>query len=602
MTEGWRPAPCLLPTRWTATVDPERVHGEHPRPGLVRPVWHTLNGVWDAAIRPAAAPRPARFDLRILVPFPVESALSGVARGVTADDRIWYRRRFAPPAAPEGQTWHLHFGAVDWRAEVWLDGRALGVHEGGFDPFSFDLGRLGDTHELVVAAWDPTDDGPQPRGKQARHPGRFVESIFYTPASGIWQSVWLELVPETHVASLRLTPSGDTLAVTARIARARDGDRFRAIASDAGCVLATAESDRLEEPLQLAIPDARRWSPDDPFLYDLALEIVRDGAVVDRATSYFGLRDVAIRRDAAGVLRFFLNGAPIFPHGLLDQGYWPDGIYTAPSDEALRFDIEETRRLGFNLIRKHVKVEPARWYWHCDRIGVLVFQDMPNGDRMTPGIPIGGAGPFDPTRWLGRGGIRRTPASAAGYERELEAMIATLASHPSIVLWVPFNEGWGQFDAARIAERVRALDPTRLVDAASGWVDPGNGDVRDVHVYYPGPRMPAQRDERRAEVLGEWGGLGLAIADHRWPRRAFAYRILPDAAALRVRYERQLDALEALVARGLAAAVWTQTTDVEGEVNGLLTYDRAIAKLDSAWLAARGRRIVGLLAPPGRDR
>jgi hypothetical protein len=587
----WTRAACPLPTRWAAEVSPDSVHPEHPRPQLVRSEWRTLNGIFQCAIRPAAEGRPQVFEDRILVPFPVESSLSGLRREITAADRIWYRRAFTVPRAADGYTWLLHFGAVDWRAEVWLDGGALGTHEGGFDPFFFDLGALGGEHELIVAAWDPTDDGPQPRGKQARHPSRIMRPFFYTPASGIWQTVWLELVPATHIEALHLTPRGDEVHIDVRLAGAKGGEHLRATARAAETAVGTGAGPTTA-PIVLKIPGVRRWSPDDPFLYDLDLQLVHDGQVVDAATSYFGMRDIAIRRDARGVLRFHLNGEPILPHGLLDQGYWPDGIYTAPSDAALQFDLKETKRLGFNLIRKHVKVEPARWYWHCDRIGLLVFQDMPSGDRMTPGVPIGGAGLFEPTRWLGARGIERTRDSAAIFARELEAMITGLSHHPSIVMWVLFNEGWGQFDAARIAERVRALNPTRLVDAASGWVDPGNGDVRDVHVYHPGPRMPSRRDPRRAETLGEWGGLGLEVEGHRWPKNPFAYRRFKTSAELEKRYDRQFAQLTALAERGLAAAVWTQTTDVEGEVNGLFTYDRATLKLDAERLRRWNRALM----------
>jgi hypothetical protein len=598
--KDWKPAACPVPTRWAGSVDPTAPHPEHPRPQLVRPEWRSLNGVYECAIRPRSEGRPLIFDEAILVPFPVESALSGVARQVTADDRIWYRRSFTAPRAPVRHTWLLHFGAVDWRAEVWVDGRALGTHEGGFEPFSFDVGVLGGEHELVVAVWDPTDAGPQPRGKQALNAPLTVRPVFYTPASGIWQTVWLELVPTTRVEALRLEPRGDELRVFATVVGARGGERLRVTALVGGEPLCLADGDA-GAGIALEIPDPRRWSPADPFLYDLDVQVLRDGEVIDRASSYFGMREVEIRRDARGALRFHLNGEPILLHGLLDQGYWPEGIFTAPSDEAMRFDLEETQRLGFNLVRKHVKVEPARWYWHCDRMGLLVIQDMPSGDRMTWGIPIGGIGPVDAARWLGAGGIRRTPESKQTFERELEAMLATLHNHPSIVMWVPFNEGWGQFDAARIAGRVAEVDPTRPVDAASGWVDPGNGDVRDVHVYYPGPRMPARRDPQRAEVLGEWGGLGLVVDGRTWPRRPFAYKILKDRRALEERYAIQLDSLEKLVRDGLAAAVWTQTTDVEGEVNGLLTYDRAELKLDADWLIERNRRIFTAFAEATRS-
>jgi len=562
----------------------------------VRPTWHTLNGLWDCAIRPHSEGRPKNFDRRILVPFPVESALSGIGRSISAKDQIWYRRVIDVPAAAPGTTWWLHFGAVDWRAEVWIDGQYLGLHEGGFEPFGFDVGRLGAAHELVVGAWDPTDDGPQPRGKQARHPGRMMRPFFYTPASGIWQSVWLELLPVTHITALRLATHGDTIRIGVELHGAQSDERLHATIRNGESIVAEAEGNAATD-LAVRIPDARRWSPSDPFLHDVEIELRRDGRRVDHAISYCGFREVEVRPDPRGVLRLHLNGQPILAHGLLDQGYWPDGIYTAPSDAALRFDLEETRRLGFNLVRKHVKIEPARWYWHCDRIGLLVFQDMPSGDRMTPGIPIGGIGPFDAARWIGRHGIRRTPHSAAIFERELGAMVRTLSHHPSIILWVPFNEGWGQYDATRIAAVVKHLDPTRLVDAASGWVDPGNGDVRDVHVYYPGPRLPAHRDTTRAEVLGEWGGLGFIAGRHLWPnKKPFAYRIVSTANELQTRYARQFDQLAALIDHGLAAAVWTQTTDVEGEVNGILTYDRAVLKLDANWLIARNRALFDAFA------
>lgn len=586
----WHVAGGPLPTRWVADIDPENPWPEHPRPQLVRPVWRNLNGIYECAIRPADEAWPARFDRRILVPFPVESALSGVTQPLTSQERLWYRRVITVPAAPPGMTWLLHFGAVDWRADVYLDRRHLGSHSGGYDSFSFDVGPLGAEHELAVAVWDPTDDGPQPRGKQARRPPRVLRPFFYSPVSGIWQSVWLELVPQTHIAGLRLTSRRTTLQLAITLEGAQGGERLRATVSSNDGIVAHAEG-HADIVLSIDVPDARRWSPNDPYLYDVTLEILRDGGVVDRATSYCGLRDIEVLPDAHGRLRLHLNGEPILAHGLLDQGYWPDGLYSAPTDAALRFDIEETKRLGFNLIRKHVKVEPARWYAHCDRVGLLVFQDMPNADRMTLGLPIGGLGWFDPTRWIGPRGIRKSPDAAVQFERELEAMVRLLGNHPCIVMWVPFNEGWGQYDAERIARRTTELDPTRLVDAASGWVDPGNGDVRDVHVYHPGPRMPAHPDPRRADVLGEWGGLGLDVAGHRWPRRPFAYKTMRDGATLEAAYIERLRTIERLVAQGLTAAVYTQTTDIEGEINGLLTYDREVLKVSADVLRREHQRL-----------
>lgn len=589
------PAPCPLPTRWTETVRPESVHPEHPRPQLTRATpWMSLNGLYECAIRPREEGRPAQFDRRILVPFPVESSLSGIRTSITAAERIWYRRRFSAPAAPDGHTWLLHFGAVDWRAEVWLDGRELGSHEGGYDPFTFDAGSLGGEHELIIAVWDPTEDGPQPRGKQMRQPPFLMRPFFYTPASGIWQTVWLEQAPEQRIERLQCRSHGSRLSVTA-VAPGLDAEVI--VVARLGDREVSRTAGNANRTLTLDIPEPRLWSPDDPFLYDLEVTLVRDGDQRDQVRSYFGLRDVDVRRDRFGTLRLHLNGQPIFLHGLLDQGYWPDGIYTAPCDEALRFDIEETRRLGFNCIRKHVKIEPARWYWHCDRLGLLVLQDMPNGDRFALGVPIGGVSLFDPTRWLGQSGIRRTPESARIFGRELDAMIATLGNSPSVIAWVVFNEGWGQFDTVRWAEHVAATDPTRLVDAASGWIDSaGAGHVRDVHVYHPGPRMPAKRDPQRAEILGEWGGLGLEINGHRWPKRAFAYKKLADVDELTSHYEQRLQQLLTLAQRGFAAAVYTQTTDVEGEINGVLTYDRERIKLDEPRLIAANRHLLESLA------
>ncbi len=580
----WRPAACPTPTRWSAQVDPDNVLPEHPRPQLVRPVWCSLNGLWDCAVRPALEGCPPAFEAPVLVPFPIESSLSGWGRAVDATERVWYRRTIEVKAAAPGHVWVLHFGAVDWRAEVWLDGRPLGVHEGGFDPFSFVVGELGGRHELVVAAWDPSDDGPQPRGKQMRRPWPMHAPFFYTPSSGIWQSVWLEEVGATHVTRLRTTTRGDVLHCAASLHGTHGGERLIVVAYADGVEVARAEGEAAAS-VAMTIPASRRWSPADPFLYDLEVQLLHDDVVLDAARSYCGMREVTVQPAADGALRICLDGEPIFLHGLLDQGFWPDGLYTAPSDEALRFDLEETKRLGFNCVRKHVKVEPARWYWHCDRLGLVVLQDMPNGDRITFGVPIGGVGGIDASRWLGRRGIRRTAESKRIFRAELAAMIEQLASIPSIVAWVPFNEGWGQFDTVEIGEWVRELDPTRLVDVASGWVDHGTGDLRDVHVYHPGPRMPARRDPRRAEVLGEWGGLGLRVDGHRWPKRPFAYRTFPDADSLFDRYARGIAELERLIERGLTAAIYTQTTDVEGEVNGFVTYDRAVLKFDAGRVA-----------------
>ncbi len=567
-TSAWQPHPGTLLTRWVADVDPALPLPEYPRPQLVRDGWLNLNGPWSYAITRSPTP-PDVYDGSLLVPFPVESSLSGVMRRVRPDERLWYRRTFDVPEAWREQRVVLHFGAVDWEATVWVNGALVGSHRGGYDPFSFDVTDVlegHDTHELVVRVFDPTDAGDQPRGKQVLDP----HGIWYTPVTGIWQTVWLESVPVEHIASLRLDPSLEHAHVRITVGGA-DPVRvtLHATATVDGDVVAHA-SGRPDRPLQLDVPDARGWSPDDPFLYDLTLELRRGDEVVDRVSSYFGLRDVAIA-EVGGVMRIVLNGEPLFQYGTLDQGYWPDGLYTAPTDEALRFDLEITRALGFNMVRKHVKVEPARWYTWADRIGLLVWQDMPNGG---PHVGYGHGEASGDVPW------------AAQFERELFAVVDALQPHPSIVTWVVFNEGWGQHHTARLSEALAAHDPSRLINAASGWNDLGTGDMLDVH-WYTGPGAP-EPSPGRASVLGEFGGFGLPVLGHTAQTADnWGYQSLPDAEALTEAYLASLERLWPLIARpGLAAAVYTQTTDVETEVNGLLTYDRAVVKMDVARLQA----------------
>jgi len=556
--------PPGLVTRWAAAVDTAAVLPEHPRPQLVRPAWRSLNGWWDYAVRDSAAPRPGAWDGRILVPFPIESQLSRVRRSVSDRERLWYRRTFTA-TVPSGHRLLLHFGAVDWEAAVFVNGVRVGEHRGGYDPFTFDItGALASgTEELVVAVWDPTDAGDQPRGKQVREP----RGIWYTAVTGIWQTVWLETVPRAYVQDIEVVTSLDSARAQVRVtvAGAGDTERVHVAAYDGARRVAEAEGTP-GTPLSLALPDARPWSPDDPFLYDLRVRL----ASGDSVSSYFGMRTIAAARDSLGVRRLFLNGRPVFQYGLLDQGWWPDGLYTAPTDAALRYDIEVTRRLGFNMARKHVKVEPARWYYHADRLGLLVWQDMPSARN-------------------------RTDAARAQFAVEHERMVDALRDHPSIVMWVPFNEGWGQHDTERYTAWLQAYDTTRLVNGASGWTDRGTGHVWDVHAY-PGPGIPGD-DERRARVLGEFGGLGLPLEGHTWlDRDNWGYRSYANTAALGGAYRALLGQLRFLVGEGLAAAVYTQTTDVEIEVNGIMTYDRAVIKLpaDAAALHA------ALHAPPPR--
>lgn len=540
-----------LHTRWAQNVRPERVLPEYPRPQMVRSGWQNLNGSWELAIVPRADPRPPSFPHHILVPFPIQSQLSGVAVAVGDDQRAWYRRTFAAPRLARGERLLLHFGAVDWESEILVNGTSVGKHSGGYDPFTFDITsalKPSTEQELVVAVWDPTDRGPQPRGKQVLEP----KSIWYTAVTGIWQTVWMEAVPAAHVEALQIVPDVDAGTISVRVIASRSGAAPAAQISalDGTRTVATVRG-ATGEPLTLKIPGAKLWSPDSPFLYRLRVRL--DGG--DEVESYTGMRKIAVQRDAGGANRIFLNNKPLFEYGPLDQGWWPDGLYTAPTDEALRFDIEETKRLGFNLIRKHVKVEPARWYYHCDRLGMLVWQDMPSGDK-------------------------KTPDAKDLFARELEHVVDSLRNHPSIVMWVPFNEGWGQHDTERYVSWLKQHDPSRLVNGASGWTDTGAGDVSDLHAY-PGPAAPAF-EEKRAAVLGEFGGLGLPLEGHTWLQKGnWGYRSFTTQDDLANAYRELLRQLRIMAGDGLSAAIYTQTTDVEIEVNGIMTYDRQVVKLPS---------------------
>jgi hypothetical protein len=559
---AWKPAPVALTTAQGREVQPAATWTEHPRPQLVRSAWRSLNGPWQlrAAHASDALPFQTEFEETVLVPFPLESSLSGVGRKV---ERAFYRRTFEVPADWRGKRVQLHFGAVDWHAAVWVNGVLLGLHDGGYDPFTFDVTdalKVSGPQEVVVDVADPTDAGNQPRGKQVLHP----EGIWYTPSTGIWQTVWLEAVPQTHIARLHLRPelAAGRLHIEADVAQARGGDTLEVSASSSGTEIARAQGPA-GGSLALAIPAPHAWSPQDPFLYDLRVAIVRGGQVVDEVASYFGLRDLGVERDGQGIPRLELNGEPLVQIGMLDQGFWPDGLYTAPSDAAMCADIELARRLGFNLLRKHVKVEPDRWYYHCDRLGMLVWQDMPSGNN-------------------------ETPRSHEQFERELEAMLRALENHPSIAMWVVFNEGWGQYDTERLTERVSALDPTRWVSNASGWTDAKVGDVVDLHAY-PGPACPPVESERAA-VLGEFGGLGLGLPGHTWVEKNWGYQGVADSDELTRRYVGLLRQVWKLQREsGLCAAVYTQLSDVETECNGLVTYDRAVVKVDAERVARANR-------------
>ncbi|HEY3860853.1 MAG TPA: glycoside hydrolase family 2 TIM barrel-domain containing protein [Verrucomicrobiae bacterium] len=569
---AWHPGTAPLTTRWAAEVGPTNAHPEYPRPQLVRSEWQNLNGLWDYSIRPSESAPPQNYDGQILVPFPVESALSGVMKPLGNKDVLWYRRTTVIPPAWKGRRVRLQFGAVDWQCKVFVNGHEAGQHRGGYGRFAFDITdwlHWNRPEEIVVEATDPTE-GDQPRGKQSLRP----QGIFYSSNSGIWQTAWLEPVPEVCIDGLWMMPDMDSKGLRLRVAvnSLADDLQIEAVAladgAAAGHVIGAANKELL---LPLANP--KLWSPSAPFLYDLKVILKERGQERDQAGSYFGMRQVAVRKDAQGIARIVLNGQPLFQIGTLDQGFWPDGIYTAPTDDALRSDIAFLKSAGFNLTRKHVKIEPDRWYYWCDKLGLLVWQDMPSGNNSTP-------------------------EGQREFESELLHMVEDLHNHPSIIMWILFNEGWGQYDTPRLTQCLKTLDPSRLVDDASGWADSHAGDVVDAHSY-PGP-PPLEPEARRAMVIGEFGGLGLAPEGHCWSsNRSWGYRMEPDAKSLGDAYlglMRQAWSMHNV--HGLSAAVYTQTTDVETECNGLLSYDRAVSKLDPA-LLARGNS-AGEEAAPGR--
>ncbi|HIJ51827.1 MAG TPA: hypothetical protein HPP66_01590 [Planctomycetes bacterium] len=581
----WKPADGPLMTRWSKDVSPSNAHPEYPRPQMVREDWVNLNGLWDYAITARDAEQPEKFDGEILVPFPCESALSGVMKPVGKEKRLWYRRTFKISRKWKEKRVLLHFGAVDWDTTVWVNGKELGNHKGGYDAFTFDITDMlkkSGSQEIVLSVWDPTNDGSQPRGKQVKKPG----GIMYTAVTGIWQTVWLEPVPQSHIRSIKIEPDVDEnrfwltvdvagqpkkYVVHGEVMLPPDKDGYRGV------------SGRWDYPGKrffLSLPGSRKprlWSPDSPYLYDLriALHEKKDrtslgGRKVDEVRSYCGLRKISLGKDESGINRLFLNNKSLFQYGPLDQGWWPDGLYTAPTDEALRYDIEVLKKIGCNMLRKHVKIEPQRLYYWCDKLGLMVWQDMASGNN-------------------------KGDEAREQFELELKRLVENFYNHPCIIMWVPFNEGWGQHDTPRYSELVKEWDPTRLVNEASGWANKESGDVHDIHSY-PGPAAPPN-EEKRVAVLGEFGGLGLPVKGHTWQaEKNWGYRSYETREQLTDAYVALLGRLRPLIGSGLSAAVYTQTTDVEVEVNGYMTYDRAMIKADAKKMAEAARKLY--LPPP----
>ena len=596
--------PCvgyaLMCTRWTASARAETAYKNYPRPQMKRQSWQSLNGPWKYAITGADATKPTHYDGTIQVPYPVESLLSGVRKPLRPNQLLWYARTFSSRGLSKGHRLLLHFGAVDFSAAVYVNDIQVGKHAGGYQDFTLDITSVvrAATNDLLVKVSDPTDTGINPYGKQTLSP----DDTVYTSSSGIWQTVWLEVVPESFIESVLITPyvKRSEVELSVKVNATSAADYVEAIVENEH---RRVISGHVSGTTSLKIERPHLWTPDDPFLYGLKVRLWKSGKVVDEVESYFGMRSVEIKTDAAGIPRIFLNGRYTYNLGVLDQGFWPDGLYTAPTDAALKFDVLATKAMGFNTIRKHIKIEPERWYYYCDKFGMLIWQDM---------VPPG----------------NRTPQARTEFEREVKEDLEQLHNHPSIVTWVLFNEGWESFDQERLAKWIKALDPSRLVDAHSGpnvthiaewsreqegaqllalidgddsegfhatgldhpadWI---GGDIVDIHSY-PDPLLPPPV-EGKVRVIGEYGGIRLPVDGHVWNGiPAHGRKVVNDVAEFAAQYKRLMVNLKTLEARGVSASIYTQPFDVEIEQNGLITYDRAMIKIPLEEIANINKSIV----------
>ncbi|WP_294080828.1 glycoside hydrolase family 2 protein [Proteiniphilum sp. UBA5384] len=580
----WRPAGDKLKTEWTSSIDVNNVWAEYPRPIMERPKWKNLNGLWQYSITPLDTNSPQKNDGEILVPFAIESSLSGVQRRLTKDELLWYEREFTVPNDWKEGKVLLHFGAVDWQCTVWVNNIKVGMHSGGYSPFSFDITNIlvKGNNKIIVKVFDPSNEGYQPAGKQFNQP----HGTRYTPVSGIWQTVWLENVPNRYIINIKTVPDIDTKTISIKVETnaVNDTDIYHAVLFDGKNEIASAKAISGEE-IEIHLKDFKLWTPDNPNLYDLKISLLNNNKEIDRVNSYTAMRKFSTRRDENGIVRLQLNNKDLFQFGTLDQGWWPDGLYTAPCDEALKYDIIMTKELGYNMIRKHVKVEPARWYTHCDRVGMIVWQDMPNGDKKTE---------WQNKKMYQGAEYQRSPESEATYRKEWKEIMDFLYSYPSIGVWVPFNEAWGQFKTVEITEWTKMYDPSRLVNSASGGNHFVCGDMLDLH-NYPAPAMYLY-DASRANVLGEYGGIGLLFKDHSWePDRNWGYIQFQNSKDATDKYLEYAASLKQLIKNGLSAAIYTQTTDVEIEINGLMTYDRKVVKLDEQLLRKINSEICKIL-------
>ena len=586
-THAWEPKGDKIKTVWAEQVTPENVWQSYPRPQLQRAEWINLNGLWKYAVTDQNTSRKnVSFEGEILVPFAIESSLSGVQKTFLPTDRLWYQREFTLDPSWKNKSTILHFGAVDYECQVWVNNRLVGTHKGGNNPFSFDITKYlkkSGPQSIEVAVTDPTDTESISRGKQQLN----QEGIWYTPVSGIWQTVWLEAVNKTYIR--QVLPSTDIERKSVKLAfdiiGAKGNEEVKIEVLDDGKVIKTVEQ-KLTNAMEIDVPNAVLWSPESPKLYHLNIVLSNGGRVLDRVKSYFALRKVDVRKDECGYNRICLNNQPIFQYGPLDQGWWPDGLYTAPTDEALLYDIVKTKAWGFNMIRKHVKVEPARWYYHCDKEGMLVWQDMPSGDM---------GNQWAPHTYNGGTDKERTEESIRNYYKEWKEIMDLCVSNPSVVVWVPFNEAWGQFDTEKAAEWTKTYDPSRLVNPASGGNFRACGDILDLH-NYPAPAMYLF-DPVRVNVLGEYGGIGLAVENHLWwNKRNWGYVQFKNSDEVTAEYVKYAKELKAMVPKGFSAAVYTQTTDVEGEVNGLMTYDRKVIKINEAEVRKANQEVIKALS------
>ena len=595
--ETWEPAPIPIQTRWADEVSPANAHPEYPRPQMVREKWASLNGLWDYAVVPAEDPKPKQWDGQILVPFCIESSLSGVGMRVSPDQALWYSTTFKVPSAWRKQRVMLNFEAVDWSAEVYVNDQLVGHHTGGYTAFSFDVtpflkGR--GKQKLAVKVLDATDNGEQPRGKQVSNPS----GIWYTPVTGIWQSVWMEPVRSAAVTSYLAVPDVDAGAVDVTVYAdgATENDRVEIWLREGGVGYSTEEPGETAtvafasvapgKPVRLTVADPKLWSPESPFLYEMEIQLKQGKKVVDEVRGYTALRKSSEVVDSEGHKRLGLNNEPYFQYGPLDQGWWPDGLYTAPTDEALKFDLVKTKDFGFNMIRKHIKVEPARWYYYCDQLGIVVWQDMPS-----LGAHMGSH--WEMWKWaLPEYDSKMTETAKATYYKEWGEIIAQLRNHPAIVAWVPFNEAWSQFDTPKAVEFTRSCDPTRLINSASGGNSYPVGDIFDSH-NYPNPQMNFTSGGLQIDVLGEYGGIGWPVEGHLWQTdKNWGYIEYKSGEDVLKQYSVYAEDLKKIIQEGVSAAVYTQTTDVEGEVNGLMTYDRKIIKMDESRLRAVNQDVI----------